>query len=366
MVIVVAVCVAGFFSLRGAMPFMPVFGVSMQPELKAGDLIMISDVDPNDVKVGDIIVFTVPSAVREFYNYPPVVAHRVTEIRDMEQAGKGFRTKGDNTGGDPFTVRSQDILGIASTRIPYIGFILLFFQSSQGTMFIIISVVLLGLFLYVDEINRGRQRLQEGIFSPVINANRQIIEESQHGNELVAAKVVSTEKRMDSLEHTLVKLGSAIELYAENIKSHTSAIQGLSAASQDLARSTAEQEKILGRLSHAFEDKPLVSPEKAVTPPPPPRVEKVVPEIPGVSYIPSGPTTAQPYRQMGFNPVPVAPVWRARGAEHTPDITRTSPLHFARREKPEAVKAETTSEPAVPARKEMPVPGHWRNQRRVN
>ncbi|MFH0941733.1 MAG: signal peptidase I [Chloroflexota bacterium] len=357
LIIVIAVCVAGFLSIRGAMPFMPVFGVSMEPELRAGDLIMISEINPNDVKAGDVIVFSVPSAVRDFYNYPPVVAHRVTEVRDMGPAGKGFRTKGDNTGGDPFTVRSNDILGVASSRIPYAGFILLFFQSDQGLMFLIISVVLMGLFLYVDEINRGRMRLQQGIFAPVIEANRRIIEESQHGSELVAEKVVNTEKKMDGLERTLAKFGSAIELYAEHLKSHTSAIQGLSAASQDLARTTAEQEKMLGRFYKSMEEKP-----------PTPPAEKVAPSAPMVSY--RSPQTTQVPGRMRFTPVPVVSPGRPRVAAHSPEvIAHTSPMHFAHKTKAEnppvepRISPEPDKTPDRTVKKELAIPGHWRNQR---
>jgi len=58
-------------------------------------------------------------------------------------------------------------------------------------------------------------------------------------------------------------------------------------------------------------------------------------------------------------PVPVAPAGRVRPADRSAEaISRTSPLHFVR-------KDETVSQPAVPARKDMPVPGHWRNQRRA-
>ena len=91
LIVIVAACVAGFLSIRGVMPFLAVFGTSMEPELQAGNLILVEEVSPSDVKVGDIIVFTIPSAVREYYNYPPVVAHRVLKVRTSE-TGINFRT----------------------------------------------------------------------------------------------------------------------------------------------------------------------------------------------------------------------------------------------------------------------------------
>lgn len=122
---IIVACVVGFLSIRGTMPFMPVFGTSMEPELKAGNLILIEEVSPSEVKVDDIIVFSIPAAVREYYNYPPVVAHRVIKVRTSEP-GLTFRTKGDNTGEDPFTVRPQDLRGTVSQQIPYLVFCFFF------------------------------------------------------------------------------------------------------------------------------------------------------------------------------------------------------------------------------------------------
>jgi signal peptidase len=240
LVVVVAVCVAGFLSIRGAMPFMAVYGISMEPELHAGNLILISEVMPDEIEVGDIIVFTVPEAVREHYNYPPVVAHRVIQVRSSEQ-GVTFRTKGDNTGEDPFTVRPEDLRGEVSRQVPYLGFPLLFFQSDQGLIFIISALSLLALYLYTDEIGRARQSLHRGLFAPVIKA-------SVHSGEELAKRLENTEKGMESTQQALTSFAAAIAEYAEHLKSHTSAIQGLAEASQELKKGAAEQNRVLAHL----------------------------------------------------------------------------------------------------------------------
>ncbi len=210
------------------MPFMAVFGTSMEPELQAGDLILISGVSPSEVKVGDIIVFTIPSAVREHYNYPPVVAHRVIKVTSSA-GGVNFRTKGDNTGEDPFTVRPQDLRGQVSNQIPYLGFPLLFFQSQQGLIFIAVALFLFALFLYADEINRGRRTIHRGIFAP-------IIEENQHTSQVLEQRMESTEKGMEHTQQALNSFASAVAEYAKHLQSHTAAIQGLSEASQELKK----------------------------------------------------------------------------------------------------------------------------------
>lgn len=265
LIVILAVCVAGFLSIRGTMPFMSVFGTSMEPELQPGSLILIEEVSPSDVKVGDIIVFTIPAAVREYYNYPAVVAHRVLHVRTSER-GITFRTKGDNTGEDPFTVRPQDLRGIVGKQIPYLGFPLLFFQSQQGLIFIAVALSLLALFLYADELGRGRRKIHEGLFAPVI-------EEGRHNRRVMGQAMQTTEKRMEHTEQALAKFASAIEVYAQHLQSHTAAIQGLSEASQELKKGAASQNKVLTRLMEVMEQTS-------------PKAEEVKPEVEEIKFPP--------------------------------------------------------------------------------
>ena len=126
LILIISAVIVGFLSIRGAMPFMAIFGTSMEPEYKPGDLILIEEVSPADIKVGDVIVYTVPPMVREAYNYPVVVAHRVVRVATSAE-GVTFRTQGDNAGGeDPFIVRAEDLKGQVSQRISYLGFPLQF------------------------------------------------------------------------------------------------------------------------------------------------------------------------------------------------------------------------------------------------
>ncbi len=272
LIAIIAVCVACFLSIRGVTPFLAVFGTSMEPELHAGNLILIEEVAPSDVEIGDIIVFTIPAAVREYYNYPPVIAHRVIDVRTSEQ-GITFRTKGDNTGEDPFTVRPEDLRGSVSRQIPFLGFPLLFFQSQQGLIFIGLTLLLLALYLYADEISWGRQALHRGLFAPVI-------EESQRSSQVIAQRLETTEKGMDYTQQALNSFASAIAEYAEHLKSHTSAIQGLSEASQELKKGAVEQNKVLERLAEVMEQKGPAKEE--VTPP----TEPVIPEVEKVKFPP--------------------------------------------------------------------------------
>ena len=232
-------CIVAFLSVRGTLPFMPIYGHSMDPTLQSGALLMIEPINPQDVKVGDIIVYSVPSMVRSYYNYPPTVSHRVIQINTVPSLG--FRTKGDNTGEDPFTIRPEDIRGTVGRQIPYLGLPLLFFQSQQGMIFAIVAIALLALFLYGGEIGRGGGWVHRGIFSPVIN-------EEKRANRMLSRKIDSTEKKMDSTEQALVKFSAAVTEYAKHLASHTSAIQGLSEASHELKKGAAEQNRVLAAI----------------------------------------------------------------------------------------------------------------------
>jgi signal peptidase I len=239
LVFVTVACIVGFLTVRGTMPFIPIFGSSMEPTLHSGGLLMIKPVNPGDVKVGDIIVYNVPPMVRDYYNYPPVVAHRVIKVNTTPSLG--FRTQGDNTGEEPFTIRPMDIRGTVGKQIPFLGLPMLFFQSQQGLIFVIIALVLLALFLYGGEIGRGSNWIHRGIFSPVIN-------EEKRTNRVLTRKMEATEKKMDSTEQALGKFSTAISEYAQHLASHTSAVQSLAEASHELKKGAAEQNRVLAAL----------------------------------------------------------------------------------------------------------------------
>lgn len=247
LIAVVALCLTAFMAIRGVMPFMPVFGTSMEPELHAGNLILIEQMEPEEVEVGDIVVYSVPAAIQDFYNYPPIVAHRVIEVRDTEY-GIAWRTKGDNAGQDPFTVRAQDLRGTVSNQIPFLGFPFLFLQSQQGLMFVITALSLFALYLYASDISRGGQKVHRGIFAPVIK-------EATRDTETLVERMNGTDKVMTHTQEALSSFATAMAEYAEHLRSHTSAIQGLAEASHELKKGAAEQNKVLENIVEALQQR---------------------------------------------------------------------------------------------------------------
>jgi signal peptidase I len=241
---ITAICITGFLSTRGTMPFMPIISSNMEPELQSGSLLMIDPIDPQDVAVGDIIVYSVPNNVREYYDYPPVVAHRVISINS--ERGLSFRTADANTGEDPFLVSAQNIKGTMGNQIPYLGMPFLIFLSQPGLILTIVILVLLALFLYVSEIKHSWRKLYRRISGLGTNKEKGM-------NWMIARKLEAAEQKMTATEQVLEKFTTAIADYAQHMASHTSAIRGLRAASYELKRGSAEQNRILMRFIETME-----------------------------------------------------------------------------------------------------------------
>ena len=112
---------------------------SMYPEIESGDLIICRTIDPEDVKVDDIITFFDPAG-----NGTSIVTHRVIEIVE-EDGGLGFRTKGDfNNTQDKETVLADKLVGIYRSRIAGAGKVALFMQSTAGLIIcVVLPIVLL-------------------------------------------------------------------------------------------------------------------------------------------------------------------------------------------------------------------------------
>lgn len=116
--------VPGFFGYK---PFIVLSG-SMKNEINAGDLVLTKEIDPETLKVGDIISFKEDEIV---------VTHRIVEITS-EKGQKVFVTKGDNNeANDPGFVKLDNVEGLYLKKIPGLGNVAMFIQTPTG---IIISL----------------------------------------------------------------------------------------------------------------------------------------------------------------------------------------------------------------------------------
>ena len=112
---------------------------SMYPELLPGDLIFDTGVkDPGELRVDDIITYwTVINGERVLNT------HRIHQIYD----GGGyliFETKGDNnTSADPLTVHESEVVGKYALRVPGLGKVFDYLQTSTGFLIVVVIPVFL-------------------------------------------------------------------------------------------------------------------------------------------------------------------------------------------------------------------------------
>lgn len=113
---------------------------SMEPEYSVGDLIYVKTVDPDSVKVNDVITFVLNENL-------VVATHRVVAI-DPEQ--RLFTTKGDmNETVDATPVHFNNLIGVPVFHIPLLGYVSDFIQHPPGTYIAIggVGILVLAVFL---------------------------------------------------------------------------------------------------------------------------------------------------------------------------------------------------------------------------
>lgn len=134
-------------SVLGIKPFIVLSG-SMEPEIHKGDIILTKVVDPETLRVDDVIAF------RDAEN--TVTTHRIIDI--VEESGvEYFITKGDNNSTqDRNLVEKSDVEGIYMMRIPGIGSMM---QSlSQPTTIMVLVVGITVIFVIGFTISNKKQQ----------------------------------------------------------------------------------------------------------------------------------------------------------------------------------------------------------------
>ena len=149
LVAVVVICAVLLMGARvaGLQVFNVVSG-SMEPEYSVGDLIYVKTVDPDSVKVNDVITFVL--------NEDLVVAtHRVVAI-DQEQ--RLFTTQGDmNETVDAAPVHFNNLIGVPVFRIPLLGYVSDFIQHPPGTYIAIGGVGILVLAVFLPDLIKKKK-----------------------------------------------------------------------------------------------------------------------------------------------------------------------------------------------------------------
>lgn len=135
-----------------------VYGVltgSMEPSYPTGSLIYVRDVKPANLRVNDVITFSISPGV--------IATHRIVEIVPDENNPSvvRYRTKGDaNRDVDASLVSENNIIGKAMFAVPMLGYVANFIQQSPGIYVAIVVCGLLIAFVFYTESLEEKQKKQ--------------------------------------------------------------------------------------------------------------------------------------------------------------------------------------------------------------
>ncbi len=143
--------------LAGATPYAVLSG-SMEPAMPPGTLVIVRDVDPARVAVGDVITFM------PHENDPSVVTHRVVGVGVDMSGAPTFRTQGDaNPVADVAAVHDYQLVGERWYFVPYLGWIvevLTVEQRALGIYLVAGALILYALAMFAgafrDRVRRPR------------------------------------------------------------------------------------------------------------------------------------------------------------------------------------------------------------------
>ncbi len=111
---------------------------SMFPEIQSGDLIICRTEEPENIQIGDVIAFFDPAG-----NGTSIVTHSVADI--AENDGQiAWITRGiANNADDAMPVPADKLVGVYQMRIPGVGNVVMFMQTTTGLIICVVCPILL-------------------------------------------------------------------------------------------------------------------------------------------------------------------------------------------------------------------------------
>lgn len=124
-------------SVGGYLPLI-VLTDSMYPQIQSGDMIICHTDEPQNIQVGDVIAFFDPAG-----NGTSVVTHKVIELTEVD-GEVAWVTQGiANNAADFLPVPADNLVGVYESRIPGLGNVVMFMQSTTGLIVCVVLPILL-------------------------------------------------------------------------------------------------------------------------------------------------------------------------------------------------------------------------------
>ena len=116
-------------SLFGYKAFIVLSDSMSKTDFNAGDLVLVKEVEPSTLRVGDIIAYTSQNTS----NYGETVTHKIRKLTTDENGEPGFITYGTTTDTDDETVVTYPyVIGKYNRHIPKAGIFFGFLKTTPG------------------------------------------------------------------------------------------------------------------------------------------------------------------------------------------------------------------------------------------
>lgn len=117
LVVALAVILIVVPKVAGGMP-LTILTSSMEPGLPPGTLIVVRPVNPDDLRIGDIVTYQMQSG------RPGVITHRIIAIASSSDGSRSFTFQGDNNAApDSEQILEVQIQGRLWYSVPFVGFV---------------------------------------------------------------------------------------------------------------------------------------------------------------------------------------------------------------------------------------------------
>lgn len=161
-------------------------------DFDAGDLVLVKEVQPRELKEGDIIAYQ----SRNSANFGETVTHKIRALTTTEDGEPGFITYGTTTGVDDETIVTYPfVLGRYEFAIPKLGTFFHFLKTPQGYICCILAPFLL-LIIYqgINCVKIFRQYKKEEMAE--LQAEKDAIEAERKRSEAMMAELLAMKEQI--------------------------------------------------------------------------------------------------------------------------------------------------------------------------
>lgn len=161
-------------------------------DFDAGDLVLVKEVDPRELKEGDIIAYQ----SRNSANFGETVTHKIRTRTTTQDGEPGFITYGTTTGVDDETVVTYPfVLGRYQRAIPRLGTFFQFLKSPKGYICcILLPFLILIIYQGINCVKIFRQYKREEMDE--IRAEKDAIEAERKRSEEMMAELMAMKEQM--------------------------------------------------------------------------------------------------------------------------------------------------------------------------